>query len=212
MDNRAFVNLVRDLENEIRKQADFFFQAMNETISAFQSIEIAKSKADLIKTFDTDIHKFYEHSQNDVNRYRGQLSDVSQVSHIDFGKNILTLKNEYASKLEIVLLKHHKNEKQSMSSINYNLSGDNNKINIDSNDYSINIQNSFRIFDELKKRAEDEKIDPALREEILNSISEMEKNIESEDFLKGYKKFIALTANHVSIFAQLLPALAQFLN
>jgi hypothetical protein len=40
----------------------------------------------------------------------------------------------------------------------------------------------------------------------------MENSVGQKTFLQKYSEFVALAANHVTIFAPLLPALTQFLT
>jgi hypothetical protein len=97
------------------------------------------------------------------------------------------------------------------SHITYNLHGANPRININSQDYSINISNSKVVFDELRKTIESEITDENLKKDLQLKTSEMEQNVGKSSFLKSYSDFMALAANHVTVFAPLLPALTQFL-
>jgi len=98
------------------------------------------------------------------------------------------------------------------SHITYNLHGNNPRVNINSKDYSINIANSKIVFDEIRKTIESEIQDENLKRDLQNKVAEMEQSVGKNTFLPKYSEFVALAANHVTVFAPLLPALTQFLT
>ena len=98
------------------------------------------------------------------------------------------------------------------SNITYNLHGNNPRININSKDYSINIANSKIVFDEIRKTIESEIQDENLKRDLQSKVAEMEQSVGKNTFLPKYSEFVALAANHVTVFAPLLPALIQFLT
>jgi len=121
--------------------------------------------------------------------------------------------NEIAIFCASVEAKQSENEANRMSShITYNLLGAKPRININSQDYSINIANSKIVFDEIRKVIETEIKDENLKRDLQAKTSEMEQNVGKNSFLKSYSEFMALAANHVTVFAPLIPALTQFLT
>jgi hypothetical protein len=54
--------------------------------------------------------------------------------------------------------------------------------------------------------------DGAARDNILARIEELEKAQGSATFLQAYQKFMAAAADHMTIFAPLLPLLAKMLS
>lgn len=98
------------------------------------------------------------------------------------------------------------------SHITYNLHGDNPRININSQDYSINVTNSKIVFDEIRKTIESDIKDGNLKRSLQTKVTEMEESVGQKSFLQKYSEFIALAANHVTVFAPFLPALTQFLT
>jgi hypothetical protein len=98
------------------------------------------------------------------------------------------------------------------SNITYNLHGNNPRVNIGSKDYSINIANSKIVFDEIRKTIKSEIQDENLKRDLQNKVEEMEQSVGKNTFLPKYSEFVALAANHVTVFAPLLPALTQFLT
>lgn len=95
---------------------------------------------------------------------------------------------------------------------NYNIK-DANKININSNDNSIEItynENNIELFNKLKSLCNEINLDN--KEEVINSINEMEKNIGKKSFTDKYNSFIQSIANHITIFAPFIPILSEYLN
>lgn len=105
---------------------------------------------------------------------------------------------------------------QNITNITYNMHGKYSKINIGSEDNSIIIsnQNAPIIITELKKTIKS-KIQPETeREKLLAKLDEIELTLRSNDknkYLEKYKEFIALAANHITVIAPFLPALAELL-
>ncbi len=50
------------------------------------------------------------------------------------------------------------------------------------------------------------------REEIVVRVGDLEKAQGSSGFFEAYQKFIAAAANHMTLFAPFLPALAELLH
>jgi len=105
-----------------------------------------------------------------------------------------------------------KEDNRMSSNINYHLHGNNPRININSQDYSINIANSKIVFDEIHKLVDSNITDENLKNDLHVKTSEMENSVGKKTFLQKYSEFMALAANHVTVFAPLLPALTQFLT
>jgi len=142
-----------------------------------------------------------------------------------YGLPIIPSFDEYYKRLETKLcneigifcaaLEARQSEKEinrMSSNINYHLHGNNPRVNIGSKDYSINIANSKIVFDEIRKTIESEIQDENLKRDLQNKVAEMEQSVGNNTFLQKYSEFVALAANHVTVFAPLLPALTQFLT
>jgi hypothetical protein len=96
---------------------------------------------------------------------------------------------------------------------NIHLHGDNPRINVNSTDNSTNIASTSYdlLFVQMKEKActitdEDD------RKAIVERLDELEKAQGSAGFMRAYQNFIASAANHVTVFAPFLPALAQMLT
>ena len=112
-------------------------------------------------------------------------------------------------------LEAQQSEKQASrmsSNVIYNLHGNNPRVVINSQDYSINIANSKVVFDEIRKAVDLQIQDEKLKNGLQQKVEEMETSVGKGDFLKSYSDFVALAANHMTIIGPFLPALTQFLQ
>lgn len=94
----------------------------------------------------------------------------------------------------------------------YNL-GDNSRVNINSNDSSINIINmeSKHLFAEIKSKVEENVESENERQELIRRLNELEKSHNTPSFSEKYAEFMAIAANHTTVLAPYFPALAQLL-
>jgi hypothetical protein len=97
--------------------------------------------------------------------------------------------------------------------VNWNLSGPNVRVNIGSEDSSVNIVtlSTAEVFGELREIVSKD-VPEQDREALLAKIAEMVKSQGTPSFLECYREFIALAANHLTVLAPVLPALAQMLR
>lgn len=116
----------------------------------------------------------------------------------------------FCAKLETQALE--KKVSRMSSNITYNLHGNNPRVVINSQDYSINIANSKVVFQEIQKVINSQIQDEKLKDELSKKVSEMEGNVGKAGFLKSYSDFIALAANHMTVLGPFIPALTQFLQ
>lgn len=96
--------------------------------------------------------------------------------------------------------------------ITYNVTGTNSRVNINSSDSSTNTVTSetVNIFTQLRD-ALNQIGDEEQRETISTKIDAMESSHGTSGFLSDYQGFMASAANHMTVFAPLLPSLAQLL-
>ena len=99
------------------------------------------------------------------------------------------------------------------TNITYNVSGTNTRININSNDSSVNtIRNEeIQVFSQLEDllcHIED----VSDRKKIQRSISEMKTSVGTSSFVASYQNFMSFISNHITVFTPLLPALAKLLG
>lgn len=96
----------------------------------------------------------------------------------------------------------------------YNLHGNNPRININSNDSSINITQVANedLFKQIQNIIEKEIAEKETRSLYLQQLAELKQSVGSAPFLEKYQQFIATTANHMSILYPFIPALTKLLN
>lgn len=102
---------------------------------------------------------------------------------------------------------------QSPSHVVYNLIGPNSRVNIQSLDSSTNIVNveTSALFEALRGSLEKAIPDQALRQQLREAVDAMQAAAGTRSFSGRYKNFIALAADHVTVFGPFLPALTQLL-
>lgn len=94
----------------------------------------------------------------------------------------------------------------------FNLSGHNSRVNISSNDSSHNVVGNNAVFGDLRTSIKSGVSDEALQSRLLSLITDMEAAKDSkEKFTSVYASFMAAAANHMTLIAPFLPALATFM-
>lgn len=95
--------------------------------------------------------------------------------------------------------------------ISYNVSGTNARVLINSRDESRYVVRSpTDIFDRIRE-AIATSIQESAREALMTAVQDMQEAHGTDRFVSKYQEFIAAAANHVTVFAPFLPALAQLL-
>jgi hypothetical protein len=96
----------------------------------------------------------------------------------------------------------------------YNLHGTHARVNIQSQDSSINISHQVteNVFADMRQVIQTHIENEEERTVILNKLSEMEEAKGSPNFTDKYREFISSAANHMSVLAPFIPALSQMLG
>lgn len=96
----------------------------------------------------------------------------------------------------------------------YNLHGANSRVNIQSHDQSTNVVtvSPTDLFAELRKALSDGVSDEGQRKALVRKVAELEAREGSPSYTDRYKEFMALAADHVTVIAPFVPALAQLLG
>jgi hypothetical protein len=91
--------------------------------------------------------------------------------------------------------------------------GDNPKVNINSNDRSITIINKVDLgqFEEIKKVIIDQIADESKRVKCLDSLTDLKESVGKESYGKKYQKFIATVADHMTVIGPFIPFLTKFI-
>ena len=92
------------------------------------------------------------------------------------------------------------------------LSGNNARVNLHSTDNSSNIVIDNRVFADLRAAINEHVTDDAARASLLRSVDDMDDSkVDKTGFLGAYQRFIASAAEHMTVVAPFLPALAPLL-
>jgi hypothetical protein len=96
----------------------------------------------------------------------------------------------------------------------YNLQGPHSRVNIHSNDSSVNISHQVteNVFADMRQVIQTHVQNEDDRRQILKDLDEMEEAKGSTGFVQKYQNFIASAANHMSLLAPFIPALTQLLG
>lgn len=97
--------------------------------------------------------------------------------------------------------------------VTYNITGANSRVNINSQDSSVNVVagDGAQVFSGLRAACGDIQ-DPSEKQAVETAIDEMEAAWGTDQFLGRYQAFMSAVANHMTVFAPLLPALAGLLG
>jgi hypothetical protein len=96
----------------------------------------------------------------------------------------------------------------------YHLHGANPRVNVNSEDKSINVStvSSEQLFETMRDQITNALPANRDREDILHRLSELEHSRGTADFATKYKDFIATAANHMVLIAPFIPALTELLK
>ena len=95
----------------------------------------------------------------------------------------------------------------------YNLIGPNARVNIQSSDSSTNVVSveSAVLFDDLRKTIRESSLDSTVEQQLIQNVEAMQSAVGTKKFAEHYGEFIAAAADHMTLVAPFLPALAQML-
>jgi hypothetical protein len=96
----------------------------------------------------------------------------------------------------------------------YHVEGDNSRVNVNSNDNSVNVVTKKRdeIFTELRQQVESGVQEGNERTAILEKLTALEQAQGSRSFAERYSDFIAVAANHMAVIGPFIPALTEMLR
>ena len=132
-------------------------------------------------------------------------------------ENFLIVQANYTREFHGIPASYHletrkmtRQEYDNFKTINNYITGDNNRVNVNSIDNSNNVYNDSKIlFNELRNVVEIELNNNA---EIIDKINQLESNIGNKKFITKYNDFIQSMANHISIIVPFIPALTNLLS
>lgn len=164
------------------------------------------------------------------NKFRLRAEDAALLIPIhDSGKNsaaedytLFTLEEQMFWDLQIrFIVSSYKAHSQATmttkpdqpNSITYYVTGTNSRVNINSQDSSVNTvtTESSPVFIQLRE-ALNQIGDTKKREKISSSIDSLESSCGTKDFVRYYQQFMSVIADHMAVFGPFLPALAGLLT
>jgi hypothetical protein len=100
------------------------------------------------------------------------------------------------------------------SSIIYNVTGPNSRVNVQSADHSTNVVRAEtpRVIEELRRVVTVEIADTNERTRLLSKITALESSYGHPSFLSKYQDFMTAAANHVTVLAPFFPVLSGLLS
>lgn len=104
--------------------------------------------------------------------------------------------------------------KQSSVKSEYYLHGTHSRVNIYSQDSSMNVSNQSteHIFADMRQLIQTTIQNEEERSEIIGKLNELEETKGSQSFKQKYQEFISSAANHINLIAPFIPALTEMLG
>ena len=194
-------------------------------MSPFEQMQ--KDEVSLIKTDGTRINNIRSH----VSPKKIYISDGSLP--IEEGDKILRIlpngleeyyvvidrgyfsgaSHNYPAHYQVEVRKETNEDDVKISSTTYNLTGSNPRVNIHSQDNSVNVLvNETNVFEELKVAIDNHVSNTDEKTKLLRQVDELKSTKDTTKFTEKYKEFITLASNHMTLIAPFIPALTALLN
>ncbi len=114
------------------------------------------------------------------------------------------------ARYNVKVRKETKQDIKETASPTYNVTANNSRVNIHSNDYSINVQiDETNVFEKLKNTIEKNISNHDEKAKLLSKVDELKTSQNTQRFTERYKEFIALAANHMTIIKPFIPLLTS---
>jgi hypothetical protein len=96
----------------------------------------------------------------------------------------------------------------------YNVQGENARVNVNSNDHSVNVvtKSKDEFFTTLQQKIESAVPAGEERQKILTALTSLQESHGKPAFAQRYTNFIAVAANHVALLSPFIPALTEMLH
>jgi len=104
-------------------------------------------------------------------------------------------------------------EKVAPSTIIYNVSGENSRVNVNSHDHSINQVNNApkELFETIREVLSKEIKSTEEKDNLIDLANQLENAQGTTSFIDKYKNFMSSASDHMGVLSPLLPALAALL-
>lgn len=211
--NKALINHRDNLS--FRKDKSMRENLLTDTVTLIKSngeqIEGIKASVQSKKIFIADSTLPIEEGDKFERTLPSGLSEVFVVTNRGFFAGKGSIKSHYQVE---VRRESAEGQKPAVQNITYNLQGQNPRVNVHSVDKSENTANINKnnVFAELRQTIKEKVNNKEEIDKLLKKISELEDTSGTKTFQEKYIEFMALAANHMTLVAPFLPALAQMLS
>ena len=142
------------------------------------------------------------------------IVEVFTVVDSGFQQGLVTIPAHYQSKVRKNTAESPRSPRPAAEpQVVYNLIGPNARVNIQSPDSSTNVVSveSAVLFDDLRETIRKSSLDSTVEQQLIQNVEAMQSAVGTKKFAEHYGEFIAAAADHMTLVAPFLPALAQML-
>ena len=142
------------------------------------------------------------------------IVEVFTVVDLGFQQGGVTIPAHYQSKVRKNTAESPRSPRPAAEpQVVYNLIGPNARVNIQSSDSSTNVVSveSAVLFDDLRETIRESSLDSTVEQQLIQNVEAMQSAVGTKKFAEHYGEFIAAAADHMTLVAPFLPALAQML-
>ena len=142
------------------------------------------------------------------------IVEVFTVVDSGFQQGLVTIPAHYQSKVRKNTAESPRSPRPAAEpQVVYNLIGPNARVNIQSSDSSTNVVSveSAVLFDDLRETIRESSLDSTVEQQLIQNVEAMQSAVGTKKFAEHYGEFIAAAADHMTLVAPFLPALAQML-
>jgi hypothetical protein len=213
---RASFALISEQFELYRDLGEFLTKAILRVYTELEVVPTPESDADLKRIFDG-------YMSGPGSFFRSAMKEHCLAGMVMPSESFEALEAEVrlASHTEIDLLigrlkaddRKRRGEAAGVARDIFNIVGANARVNLNSQDYSVNILGSDAVFQCLAGAIADRVPDDSTREKALKLCEDLRGSIgDKPAFAMRYGELVALLANHIAVISPFLPALAQFLD
>jgi len=173
------------------ESAAWLSQTISRIIASSETADVQTEFSAIQDLVHRNIHNAALMCDAEINRYRPNIQNLAKTKTNTLLAKIQPIIEQYIAEIELakgMAVKEYK------STIKYNVSGNNCRININSIDHSVNTQNADLIFDEVARAIDQHIRDQDFRTVLEVKLTEMRETVGTEKYKMTYKDFIAMAA------------------
>jgi hypothetical protein len=167
----------------------------------------------LIDDYCNDLDSFSAHAESVLDEVRKPHGNSSMLARHSTRSAYSTLRQQHINDIELIFMKKASSKNATATVHNeFHLSGPNSRVTFGT-DASVNVVTAEQLFSNLRAVAEREVGEAALQTALIQAINGMQNAQKSQPAMaKAYSEFMALAANHATVFAPFFPALAELIT